>query len=80
MPMYFFHLEDQVSVHDVDGTELADVAGARAHAAVVARELTLNSTGMFGHAWDLWNMSVHDDEGTELFSFPMSDYGGKSRK
>jgi hypothetical protein len=77
MPMYYFHLEDQDTVHDVDGTELADIAGARAHAAAVARELTQNSTGMLDHTWDLWSMSIRDDQGIQLFSFPMSDYDGK---
>ena len=80
MPMYYFHLEDQESVRDADGTEFANIAGARAHAAVVARELTFKSTGMFGHTWDLWNMSVHDDQGIELFSFAMSDYEGDTEE
>ena len=77
MPMYYFHLEDQDTVTDVDGTELADLASARAHAAAVARELTVNSTGMLGHTWDRWNMSVRDDQGVYLFSLAMSDYKAK---
>ena len=41
MPMYYFHLRDQDSITDVDGTELADGSAAREHADAVARELTL---------------------------------------
>jgi hypothetical protein len=36
MPMYYFHLYDDVKVLDDDGTNLIDLAAARDHAAGVA--------------------------------------------
>jgi uncharacterized protein DUF6894 len=74
MPMYYFHLLDDETLSDVDGTDLIDVDAARAHATVVARELMLNSDGMLEQRWSAWTMSVQDHVGTELFSFALSDY------
>jgi hypothetical protein len=45
MPVYYFHLYDDETIVDSDGTDLIDVGAAREHAAGVARELTANSTG-----------------------------------
>lgn len=39
MPMYYFHLRDDKTLSDVDGTELVDASEARSHAIGVAREL-----------------------------------------
>jgi hypothetical protein len=75
MPMYYFHLCDDESVMDFDGTDLDDVGAARAHAIGVARELTFNSRGFLKQDWSQWTMTVHDDVGTELFSIAMSDFG-----
>jgi hypothetical protein len=72
MPMYYFDLRDDETITDTDGTDLADVAAARDHAAVVARELTMNSHGFLDERWTEWTMSVHDSTGTELFSFALS--------
>ena len=74
MPMYYFHLYDDVPLTDEDGTELIDVAAARDHAAGVARELTFKSEDFMQEAWSSWTMRVHDHEGTELFSLAMSDF------
>jgi hypothetical protein len=73
MPMYYFHLRDQDTITDTDGTELADVEAARGHAAAVARELTSKTSGIQGEPWSAWSMVVHDGDGLELFSFGMSD-------
>ena len=73
MPMYYFHLRNQDTVQDVDGTELADIDAARAHADVVARELKFETDRFLDEEWSRWSMRVHDEEGQELFSFPMSD-------
>ena len=75
MPMYYFHLEDDETIVDSDGTDLANTAAAHAHAVAVARELTANSTGFLGQRWSEWTMSVHDDSGLALFSLAMSDFG-----
>ena len=53
------------------GTDLSDLAAARSHAFGVAQELMFRSQGMLDHDWSLWRMLVHDDDGKELFSFPM---------
>jgi hypothetical protein len=73
MPMYYFHLRNEDAIQDVDGTELSDIGAARAHADVVARELKFKADTFLDEAWSCWSMHVHDGEGQELFSFPMSD-------
>ena len=73
MPMYYFHLRNQDKLTDPEGTELVDVDAARAHALVVARELKFKSDTFMDEAWLSWSMHVHDGDGAELFSFPMSD-------
>ena len=45
MAMYYFHLEDDETIVDSDGTDLVNIAAARQHAVAVARELTANSAG-----------------------------------
>jgi len=72
MPMYYFHLRDQDTVQDVDGTELADLDAARAHAQVVAQELKFETNTFLDEEWSRWSMHVEDAEGLELFSFEMS--------
>ena len=72
MPMYYFHLRDQDTVQDVDGTELADIDAARAHAEVVAQELKFETNTFLDEEWSRWSMHVEDAEGLELFSFEMS--------
>ena len=74
MAMYYFHLEDDETIVDSDGTDLVNTAAAREHAAAVARELTAKSTGLLDQKWSGWTMSVHDDSGLELFSLAMSDF------
>jgi hypothetical protein len=73
MPRYHFHLRDKDTITDSEGTDLADLAEARSHAAVVARELTYNSTGMLNRSWSEWTLSVEDDSGNELFSLALAD-------
>jgi hypothetical protein len=74
--MYYFHLRDQDSVEDVDGTDLADHDAARDHAENVARELKFKNRGFLDEPWSRWTMCVHDADGEELFSFPMGDANG----
>ena len=81
MPMYYFHLCDDVPILDSEGTDLDNVGAARAHAIVVAREITFKSEDFLDQDWSRWTMTVHDDMGTELFSFAMSDFeNGSSGK
>jgi hypothetical protein len=73
MPMYYFHLRDNEPILDPDGTDLIDLEAARDHADNVARELMFKTDGILGEAWSMWSMHVEDNDGLELFSFPMSD-------
>jgi hypothetical protein len=58
--MYYFHLRDDESVPDIDGTDLSNASEARTHAIGVARELMFKSRGMLDHDWAYWTMSVRD--------------------
>jgi hypothetical protein len=80
MPMYYFNLRDNETLHDVDGTDLADTDAARIHAEVVAKELKFKNDEFLNEKWSCWSMHVHDDEGVELFSFPMGDGKGSNGK
>ena len=80
MPMYYFHLRDNEPILDSDGTDLIDVEAARAHADIVARELTFKTDGILGEAWSMWSMHVADAEGLELFSFGMSQVANGNGK
>ena len=80
MPMYYFHLRDQETVQDVDGTELADIDAARAHAEVVAQELKFETNTFLDEEWSRWSMHVEDAEGLELFSFEMSQVANGNGK
>jgi len=73
MPMYYFHLYEDVKVLDDDGTDLIDLVATRDHAAGVARELTFKSDGLLDEDRSNWTMRVHDAEGSELFFLAMSD-------
>jgi Domain of unknown function (DUF6894) len=75
MAMYYFNLNDDDRVVDIDGTDLPDLGAARIHATGVARELTSNGGGILTQSWSGWTMSVQDEHGTELFSLTMSDFG-----
>jgi hypothetical protein len=78
--MYFFHLRDQDTIHDVDGTDLADHDAAREHAETVAKELKFKTSTFEDEAWSRWTMHVHDADGEEVFSFPMGDVNGGDGK
>ena len=75
MPMYYFNLNDDDRVVDIDGTDLPDLGAARIHATGVARELTSNGGSILTQSWSGWTMSVQDAGGTELFSLTMSNFG-----
>ena len=73
MPRYFFHMIDKRQLVDTDGTELADLAEAQSHATIVAKEMMSNRDEVLGRGWSDWTMSVHDNDGKELFSFALAD-------
>lgn len=61
MPRYFFQVEDGASLPDLEGTELPDVAAARAEAVRLAGLLLADLGGKF---WDQadWRLIVTDDQ------------------
>ena len=74
MPLYYFHLYDDVPVRDDYGTELIDLAAARDHAAGVARELTFKNPSLLQQDWANWTMRVHDHQDIEQFFLEMSEF------
>ena len=74
MAMFYFDVHDGDRVlKDDDGTDLADIDAARAHAVVVVQELMFRRDGMLERDWSEWKMSIHDGEGGELLRFNFSD-------
>ncbi|HLH88881.1 MAG TPA: hypothetical protein VKX28_10505 [Xanthobacteraceae bacterium] len=72
MPRFHFHLRAHRMIHrDVEGTDLPDLAAARAHAADVARELMAHSDVGTRH----WSIYVEDAQGERQFDllFPEVD-------
>jgi hypothetical protein len=72
MPRFHFHLRAHRTIHrDPDGTDLPDLAAARAHATAVAQELMLYSDPATRH----WSMRVEDPHGERQFDlfFPEVD-------
>ncbi len=64
MPQYHFHLRARGRIHrDQDGTALADLAAAHAHASAVAEELMRHAGGGARH----WSLSVTDQSGQPEF-------------
>ena len=74
MPLFFFRLKAGNTVTDSEETALPDLQAARAHARKVARELTWRSAGFLGAAWSEWILSVHDEQGAEVFSIAMDAF------
>jgi hypothetical protein len=66
MPRYFFHIDDGVTVHDDEGTELENVAVARCEAVKLAGQMICDSAGSF---WDKeeWKLTATDERGLTLF-------------
>jgi hypothetical protein len=70
MPRFHFHLRVRGAIHrDPDGTDLPDIAAARAHAAAVAGEFMLHTGGSTRH----WSMFVEDDGGHSQFDLFFAD-------
>jgi len=67
MPMYYFHLRDDQTVPDVDGTDLLNASEARDHAIGVARELMFRSEGMLDHNGHCGKCPFMITKGTSFF-------------
>jgi hypothetical protein len=77
--MYYFHLCNDGIIPDTDGTDLPDDAAAYEHAIRVAQELMFRSDGLLQERWSSWTMSVRDQNGTEIFAFPMDGSAAPGR-
>jgi hypothetical protein len=66
MPRYFFHIDDGVSVHDDEGTELENVTVAKCEAVKLAGQMICDAAGTF---WDKeeWKLTATDEGGLTLF-------------
>lgn len=71
MPRFFFHVYDGVSIPDIDGTELADLASARVEAVRLSGALLTDHAEDFwgGHPW---SMEVTDRDQMLLFTLNFS--------
>jgi hypothetical protein len=70
MQRFHFHLRARGTIHrDPDGTDLADLAAARAHGSAVAEELMCHSGGGTRH----WSMRVEDEAGQWQFDLFFAD-------
>ena len=66
MPRYFFHVQDGVSLHDSEGTELADLTTARRQAIELAGRIIAEEAKRRDLGED-WSMDVTDENGLILF-------------
>jgi hypothetical protein len=73
VPRYYFHLCDKRWLTDAYGTVLPDNDAALTHALLVAAELMLNSSGIFGNRWSAWTMLVNDKNGERILALPLAE-------
>ena len=72
--MFFFDVHDGDRVlSDDDGTDLADIEAARAHAIVVVQELMFRQSGLLDRGWSEWKILIRDGDGVELLRLNFSD-------
>jgi hypothetical protein len=68
MARYFFHLNNNLTVEDVDGEDFDLVADARGHVVKVAQELGRHGSPLGGRS-----ISVTDQQGVVVFKTTISD-------
>jgi hypothetical protein len=68
MARYFFHLNNGLTVEDVDGEDFDLVADARGHAVKVAQELGRHGSSLGGRS-----ISVTDEQGVVVYKTAISD-------
>lgn len=66
MPRYFFHVQDGQDFPDLEGTELPDLAAARAQAVQFAGSLLADQPETFWASGE-WHLQVTDEAGLSLF-------------
>lgn len=66
MPRFFFHVYDDQSLLDDEGTELADIYVAQGQAIRMSGEIIRDLRGQFWNSGE-WRLEVTDARGTTLF-------------
>ena len=70
MPKFYFSISDDTIL---EGTELPDLDAARQHARTVLHELMIHRETMLGQPWRNWVMTVNNERGEKVLSFPIGD-------
>ena len=73
MPIYHFHIHNDIEVADVEGIECADLDLARTRAIEGARSLMCESLTKCGRIILSHSIEVTDDGGRILMTIPFSD-------
>lgn len=68
MPLYFFHLHNDVDTVDDEGSELPDAEAARSYAIDQAREMAAESVRAYGHLILDHRIDVTDESGAAVTS------------
>ena len=66
MPRYFFDLHNDISVHDEEGEELADLRSAQLHALTAARQMIALSIQEHGRIDLGHNIRIRDQRGIAI--------------
>jgi hypothetical protein len=77
MPRYFYHIVDGKALVDLEGTEVGNLADARAQAIDTAGRMLSEMDGQFWGDGRAWTMSVADETGRVVFTlkFSADDHG-----
>ena len=70
MPKFFFHLHNDIEVHDHVGTELASINEARAKAVTAARGVMAEDIVEAGHITLSHRITIEDEAGAKLLELP----------
>jgi hypothetical protein len=72
VPRYFFHIYDELVLHDDEGMEMADAPAAHAAAMAGARAMMCDQL-MKGRLDLSHRIEVEDDRGDAVFTLPFGD-------
>jgi hypothetical protein len=70
--LYFFNVKNHICAQDELGTELANLASARAEALKDIVDIKSSRFATLGNHWPEWSIEICDDEGDVLLVVPFS--------
>jgi hypothetical protein len=79
VPRYYFHIKDDVTTLDREGTNLADLDAARKEAVGLSGEVLRDGAHLSlwsGSPWVLWVTDQPEDQGQTLFTLSFSAVQG----